>query len=292
MSLRSVIILQIIVCVFSKSLSPHETVNSTIYGPDNDFIRFYTYFIYILISIHEMQIYFFSIIIFFRIKLIKTDRGSYRNGKETHSRTRRSSDFGNSIFGDDFGFDSIFDPMDDFVPKLSDGFSFDMPFPFPPLDPLWPLNLPQSKLHFPGVNDIFGHNGFGNPWNNNPIVIENMPPSNPPTSKPPVSNNGHQVHLRNFNDVNYVWFLCVFLTFKFIKTIKCILHRRHMSVQFQLVMRIISNLFWSFLILAHPIYGCHQAVAHLNFVVRLTLFPVGLNFDITCHIFHLFRRTQ
>lgn len=158
---------------------------------------------------------------YFRIPLTKLNSSSSRIGEDLHFRRSRSLHFGNTLFGDDFGFGNLFDPLRHFEPNNVPDFGipgfgipgfhmpgFDMPsFGMPPMEapvqfpPIggsgWPFSLPPIKFHIPVSNGIDG-NGAGSDGQHNQNQI--------PNQKQPISKTGNRVHLKNFNDVNSVSF--------------------------------------------------------------------------------------
>lgn len=92
-----------------------------------------------------------------------------------------------------------------FEHAFDDIFNFDEPIKFPPIDPFWPFHLPHRNFHEPDANDVPDKNGFENSgsWNDN--LVPDTDADNNPTSQ--VTNN--RVYLRNFNDVNFLFYVCV-----------------------------------------------------------------------------------
>lgn len=211
-SLRSVIIFQIIVCVFSKSLSLNDTVNNNTNDDQSKSFIKYTKYLHNKFISFELAQFKREKNSIFRIPLTKIHRSNHRHVDEkTNSRKRRSPFFGKSLFDDMFGMnDDIFDPLKIFDHAFDDDdFGFNIPFKFPPMEPLWPFHFPHRKFHKPGRGGVVGNNGFnGNhiPW------IDNLIPDND-KNHPPSKVNGNRVYLRNFNDVNCILLRSNFCTF-------------------------------------------------------------------------------
>lgn len=145
----------------------------------------------------------------FRIPLTKIHRTNHRHAEKTHLRERRSPFFGDSLFDGMFGMNDMFDPMkifDHAFDGFDDGFGFDIPFKFPPMDPLWPFHSSHHKFNKPGRNDK-------PEWNDNHIPDDGK-------NHPPTDDNGNRVYLRNFNDVN-----CVLLRSKFLHVFNLKFHK-------------------------------------------------------------------